>query len=309
MVIIPTTLASSMWVITRNFFILVFVFAPGIALATSYSPTAADIELDAGQSSAASFTFFHNKADSQDYFVRLQSAEVGDGPDEVIFSELSTELASWISLSDVAFTLSPGEVKEITLAVDVPTDAVSSVNVIAFQVIERSQEDAIIGTSIGVSPLIFLSVGDLPGSAELLGFTASKTFTSALPISFLVEMENTGLRFVQPEGNIILRNLFGEIIEVLEVNSGTKRISSGVTRSFIADWGQSAQGQGFFSGLSHEVTNFTIGWVNAELSITPWEGGEELQDNLTIFFFPWRTLLSFVIVTAILFGLLRLAKR
>ena len=88
-----------MWVITRNFFLLAVVFTPGLALATSYSPTAADIELDAGQSSAVSFTFFHNESSSQDYFVRLQSAQVGDGPDEVLFSEISTELASWVSLS------------------------------------------------------------------------------------------------------------------------------------------------------------------------------------------------------------------
>jgi hypothetical protein len=298
-----------MWVITRNFFLLAVVFTPGLALATSYSPTAADIELDAGQSSAVSFTFFHNESSSQDYFVRLQSAQVGDGPDEVLFSEISTELASWVSLSDVAFSLAPGEVKEITLAVNVPSDAGSSVNVIALQVIERSQEDAIIGTSTGVSPLIFLSVGDLPGSAQLLDFNASKNLTAALPISFLVEIENTGLRFVQPEGKIVIRNLFGEVIEVLEVNSTSKRITAGVTRSFITDWGEASDGQGFFTALSHEVTNFTIGWVRVELVITPWEGGEEIQDSLTIFFFPWRTLLSFVIVIAILLGLLRLAKR
>ena len=299
-----------MSVTTRGIFLALFLVAlPASAFAVSYAPKADDIVLNPGEDGAVTFSFFHNEGTEQAFFIELVSASVGDGPENVVFSSLDPEVGSWLSLSDATFVLPPGDVKEVTLSVSLPEDAPSGVDVIALQVIERHTENDMIGATTGVSPLIFLSVGELPASAELKTFSASTNVTDALPVSFLVDIENTGLRVVKPEGEIVLRNMFGEVIEVLEVNPNEHRVISEVTRTFMVDWGQPVRKQGFFDRLTHEVSHFTIGWIAAEVSVTPWEGGEALQEQITLFFFPWRTLLFLTIAVAVLLGLFRVAKR
>ena len=283
--------------ITRLAILCVFFALPAVTHAMSFSPTATDIELAPGGSTAVPITIFHDGDTSKTYSVRLVSASSNTGPDDLSFSHLDPRLASSFGLSETLFTIAPGESKELTLSVRTAEDAPSGVYVVAVFVVEETMEHGMIGTSTGVAPLVFLTIGDVPASLAIADFSAQKKWSDGLPVSYLVTLENTGLRVAQPDVQIRLKNMFGETLDVLQANTSRNRVLSGTARAFTATWGMEDEQGSFLSAVMDEWSPLLLGPVKAELVVKTWEGSETLTDSVNTFFFPWRS--SLILVTAL----------
>jgi len=278
------------------------------AHATSLSPTVSDISVNQGGSAEQVFLLDHQENDVIEYSVELVGMQLGSGPDDVTFYELSDEVASWFTISNTFFAVAPGAIADITVSISPPTNTPSTVEVVGLQVVGLSRATGSVNIASGIIGIMFITVGDdVPSSGLLLDFSSSKTGLQ-LPATFHATFRNEGVRILQPEGTVTIKNMLGGTVIVLPLNEELRRIPGGQERTFSATWGEDSE-QGFISQLRSEVGQLAVGFFSVELHAELWDGGDVVRDLITIFLFPWRFLLIFIAVLALLYGGVRLTRR
>ena len=129
-----------------------------------------------------------------------------------------TTVRDWISL-DVpeSFEFQKGQSRSITYTIEAPPDAEpgSHFGVVFFKATDLDQQGQLkVGTRIGV--LVFVTVpGNQLQRGNILDFSMPP-FVQKGPVPFKIKFENTGTVHFEPKGTIIISNIFGKEVGVVQ---------------------------------------------------------------------------------------------
>lgn len=152
----------------------------------------------------------------------------------------SHELATWVSLEDIEYNIPPrGEVR-IPFAISIPKHAEPGGHYAAILIgpAPRSGEGNVSFSSL-VSSLLFVKIsGDIVEQGAITGLFPKHGLVQTQEVEFDLRFTNTGNVHVNPEGEIIIFNMFGRergrILVDKQHRFGT--VLPGASRLFTFEW-------------------------------------------------------------------------
>ena len=158
-------------------------------------------------------------------------------------------------------------------------------------------------SSGAIASNILLSVGekDIP-KGRITDFSAP-FFVTKGPVAFRVRVENQSPYFITTEGNIIIKNIFGQRIGNLELISSN---ILGKSARLLTNKEGAEEGLNGPKALWKE--KFLLGVYTADLTISLSEQGPILRDRLTFIAVPLEIIIGFLIAIAMLFFIYKRVK-
>lgn len=153
--------------------------------------------------------------------------EEGEGKFLPVFTEETdgATLAEWITISNEPFTIAPEQSVSIPFSVAVPNDASPGGHFSAILIGTKPPEvegSFKVSTSQIVTSLFFVRVaGDVIEDGLIREFNTANTFVSTPYADFEVRFENKGNVHLQPQGEIVITNMWGKERGVIPINHQT----------------------------------------------------------------------------------------
>lgn len=150
--------------------------------------------------------------------------EEGQGnfiPREGGFDPNGISLASWIDVTQQPIVIPPEQSLEIPVVVTAPANAAPGGHFAAVLVGTQppTDTDALVRTSQVVTSLFFLRVaGDVVEQGAIREFSVNKLFHSTPEVALSVRFENTGNVHIQPQGAIVVTNMWGKERGTIPIN-------------------------------------------------------------------------------------------
>ena len=227
-----------------------------------------------------------------------------DEPHKRLFDKVKIKEGS---SSRTQVSLSPRQKKELTLAISLPKNETASDYYFSIIFVSKANINPNESESYaagGIAANVLLSVGekDLP-RGKIIDFS-SPFFVTKGPVSFKVRVENQSPFFITTEGNILIKNVFGQTIGNLELLP-------------LNILGKSARFLGNKDGLDRNLEapsafwseKFLLGIYTADLTVTLSEQGPILHDRHTFIAIPLEIILGFLITVFVVLFIYRRVKK
>ena len=285
------------------------------SLALTVSPAKFEFSADPGDTIQSQIILINEQKIPLVFQVSFERMTVRGEYGEPVFTGEKIDLATWIKVTPSKVTLGPGEEKKIPLIIDVPKNADPGGHYAAifWRTVSPEGGGSGMGITMRVAALVLLSVsGEVIELGEILNFRADKELVNSLPINFDFGFKNTGTVHLKPEGEIVIKNIFGKRVEILEANSEGYNVLPQSERIFSTSWGSKSEikGEGFLAELKREKTDFALGYYRAILNLEFGEKKETAQTGFGFWVIPWRILLlSFLIFGGISLGITQGVKQ
>lgn len=213
-------------------------------------------------------------------------------------------LAEWITLPEGEITIAAQSTGEIPFRVLVPDEAEPGGHFAALLVGTQppASEGSVVGlrTSQMVTSLFFLNVdGDIIEDGLIRSFTTSDSFGQIPDVSFTLRFENRGNVHLQPQGEVIIYNMWGKERGRIPINYHTSfgNALPGMIRKFEFNW------TGDFSFSD-------IGLYRATAAVTYGSSVKKFSDQTAYFWvIPFKGLLITFLVIGLLVGFMVWAVR
>lgn len=202
---------------------LALFFAPKISFATSL-PATRDATVVSGATTDVEIPIANSGSSDAEYTVLLFSALFQPGVDQPQLQELSSDIASWISVSSSSLTVTSGTSVPVTLSIHPSADALPQTFTVAVVASEKIEGEIVL--IHGTATLVFVSIGDaMPRGA-------CQSFLQDAPGVARLTLSNDGRGILYDSGEIILRGMFGVRLGTTSSNPSFHRVSSGQTRTW-----------------------------------------------------------------------------
>ena len=213
----------------------------------------------------------------------------------------SSSVTHWISLPVAPHVIGREQTWTMPVAIDVPTDAEPG-GYYAAVLVGTSPRDEVRGMSqvsvtSSIASLIFIRVaGDVVEKGMIREFSTDRTWSNEPEARFTVRFENVGNVHVQPQGYIMVYNMFGKERGKIPINmlsEGFGNVLPGSTRNFVFSWRSGA-------------SRFDIGRYRADVTLS--YGATDKQfTQASVFFYvlpivPALEVALFVALSIMLFG-------
>lgn len=147
--------------------------------------------------------------------------------------------SAWFTVNNPNFNLLAQERKKVGVTVTVPPDAepgghYATINFDSFHSEQTAADPLAVNARVGV--VVLLSVtGDVRERASFVGPIRVDTFdTDTHPTEFALTLRNEGNVHVLPQGKLVVRNVFGRVVEELPLPPGT--LLPGTDREYPVTW-------------------------------------------------------------------------
>lgn len=174
----------------------------------------------------------------------------------------NSTLAQWISVTAEPIKIAPEQSVSVPVAVQVPPDATPGGHFAAILVGTRPlQTDATfqVKTSQLVTSLFFVRIaGDVTEDGSIREFRVQKKFVSTPSATFEVRFENKGNVHLQPQGEIVITNMWGKERGVIPINRKTHfgNVLPESIRKYEFTW----TGESSFSDIGIYKAELTLGY-------------------------------------------------
>ncbi len=301
------------FLVRSTIFVILFLFIKiGFCSAATIISPLLDFEANPGEIQNGVVKIFNET--NQDIYLKSSievfsaSGELGQ-PVYLPGSE-KNKFLDWFELSQDSILLKSNQVVIVPFSISIPESALPGgyYAVIFWETVsDRDNDNVPLKISSRVGTLIFLKVkGDVKEDAELLDFYVMpiRKYFFGFPLNFIVRLSNNGNIHIRPSIEVSFKNKFG-LNETFKMNESNNYILPESIRRFELFWGNKDMEVNFFgkflSGLKQEISKKPFGKHTAILNISY---GIENQRNITeridFWFFPWRLLVSFSILSLIL---------
>ncbi|MFY9228026.1 MAG: hypothetical protein WAO28_01725 [Candidatus Microsaccharimonas sp.] len=231
------------------------------------------------------------------------SKDESGSPGIILDSDIENPLSikSWVS-EFPEFTLKAKEKKKLVATVSIPNDAIPGGH---YGVIRFSGRNPAVGTdnvnltaSAGTLILVRVAGADIE-KLELPTFEASKNGKAggsfeAGPITFVTRFENKGTVHVKPIGQIEVKDMFGNKVDVLPINSAGGNVLPGSIRRFEATLDKS----------------FLFGKYTADLTTSYGTRGGAIVESISFWVIPYKIILVVLVgLITVIYILRGLVKR
>jgi hypothetical protein len=190
------------------------------------------------------------------------------------------------------FILTPKQKKKLVLQIAVPidqkiTDYTFSVIFISTETNTQSEiagsdkiTSSLLAGGIGANVIMSVVNNNSP-KAQLIQFSTTNIIQHG-PVKFSVNIANTGQHFIAPFGEILIRNMFGQLVGKVELPASHVLTQS--NRNLSATWPEA----------------FLLGLYRATLNISASENGPSFSHTLYFLALPYQAILIFLIILAII---------
>lgn len=301
-------------------FLILFLalFSGGDAKAISISPPVMEIDIIPGSSIEKTIEVGNETDQEKFYAVGIGKFEMVGEEGYQKFLPLEEDdfgVASWIKYEESNIVVPPKGSKKFMFTIDVPENAdpgghYASIYFSVGQLAEEDAGDSMVGVEAQIHSLILVRVaGDIIEKAEIesFGIKGDKTSANRLPVAFSWKLKNDGNVHVRAQGNIEVKDMFGQRAELLDANPKNYRALPGATRKIEVWWGElenfdsNGKSGNFFQEAKKEFSNFAIGKYSAKLDIVYGKGNENfLSKEISFWIIPWRILLLVLITLVVL---------
>ena len=264
-----------------------FMLAAPTVRAFTVSPVIVDLDVAPGKSSQGSIHITNNAENSQTFYVGIQTfvARGEEGQQDFLPEDNKIGLPSWITPASRSVTLGPNESKDFTYVVNVPKDAEAGGHYAALFFSTQpmtEQGDVSVGVGAKTGVLFLLAVpGDIKEDARIESFTVNAGTFDRLPAYFDTRIRNLGNIHFRPEGNIVVKSMFGTTSARFPMNPLNAAVLPNSIRRVQTVWAvktfDSDTGKGTFFGR-----------YTAELDATYGTSKQPLHGQVTFWVFPWR---------------------
>ena len=205
--------------------------------------------------------------------------------------------------------LAPKQIKKLTLNINIPADQPPSDYYFSVLFISKTQLEADTNNTQaagGIGTNVLLTIGPKGTTTGVVKEFSAPFWLEKGPVPFTIRLANTSKHFINPKGQVLIKNMFGMTIgrvDLLPVNilSNTVRFIPG-DYSKTKNWKLEIGNWKMENALWPE--SFLLGPYTANLTISLSEQGPILKKTVSFIGFPIATILGLIIIT-ILFLLIR----
>jgi len=233
-------------------------------------------------------------SDREDGQIKYVSESEAGLPDPLIFQRIKILDESNQSINE--FILPAKQQKKLTLSLSIPKDSPSSdyyFSVVFLSKSLSSQNTSSSENVFGIASNVLLSVGEGKVSGTVAEFSAP-IFLEKGPVPFTVRVKNTSNHFINPKGEILIKNLFNQTIgrvDLLPVN-----VLADSVRSIPSDTSETSD----ISSLAFWPEKFILGPYKATLSIALSDTGPLFRRSILFLAFPAKGLAAILLGTLLM---------
>lgn len=270
------------------------------SMTLSISPSLYDISIEPGQEWRSTLRIINvNNYDITVYVEVTNFRPQGEGGDGR-FSPIPAEggdgvsLAEWFQIEKTPIVIPREKSMEVPFSVTVPFGASPGGHFAAILVgtkpLVAEPGQARVQTSQMITSLFFARVaGDIHELGSIREFTTEGTYLSSPEVTFDMRFENKGNVHLQPQGDIRIKNMWGQERGIIPINQASQfgNVLPESIRKFTFNW----KGEWSISDIGRYTAEATLAY-----------GAEERQfaSAKTIFWvIPFKLILGIVIVIAI----------
>ncbi len=296
--------------------LLLALFWSGEAKAILLSPPVMEIEIDPGSTTERAIEVGNETDQERVYSVGVRKFEVFGEEGKQKFIPIKEgddfDLASWIKYEEKEIIVPPKGSKNFVFRIEAPQNAnpgghYASIYFSSGKPLEENGEESEVGVEAQIHSLILARVsGDILEKADIESFKlkGGKNLANRLPIAFEWKMKNYGNTHIRAQGNIEIKNMFGQRAELLDSNPNNYRVLPNSVRKIETQWGGAlvldAESDSFLKEAKKEFDNFAIGKYSAKLDVVYGKGNNNfLSREISFWVFPWRALLISLAVIVI----------
>lgn len=281
--------------------------------ALTLSPVRFELAGDPGETVFGEMVLSNDRDTEQTYYFSSAGFEASGETGTPSFVEVTEGLATWIT-TDTSVTLAPKSSRVVPLSIEIPKTAEPGGNFAAIfwgtnPPVGENGSEITIGAKTTILVLLRVN-GEISEEGGVVEFALDedKPFYLALPVSFFYRFQNSGGDRIKPDGDLLIKNIFGGISARIPANKVEGNVLPASIRKFGIAW-QSQHGDelptnfdqyGFFEKVKYEWKNFAFGRYNAELSLTYGASKEISTAETTFWIFPWHLLLTIIILAFII---------
>lgn len=268
----------------------------------SVSPQIFEIDANPGDTNENVIRLTNNSAGALEITAEARdiTPEGEEGAYIPVEERTTYSLASWITLLPDGAVIPPGQTQDFTLTIDFPSDAepgghfATAVFTTVPPPADTEGSSAVVQQELALPVILARVSGDIVESAELVEFTAAKSFwTNEDSIEFETRLENTGNVHFKPRGEITIKNMFGSEVAKIQVDSNN------VLPDYIR-----------LLGASWDDVGFEVGRYTADLSLVYGDDDNIITDSTSFTIFPYQTVLpATLILFAVAYLLIKFRSR
>jgi hypothetical protein len=202
-----------------------------------------------------------------------------------------------------SITLKSRQIENLPVTIRVPKNAAPGgyYGVVRFTATAPDIEESGVALSASLGAMIFIRVkGDAKENMTIQEFYLSKdgnrgSFFDSIPLDFTERIKNDGNVHEQPVGRILVTDMFGKPAVVVNVNSEGRNVLPGTIRRFNQPLDKAAVGDRILFGLYTATITMKYGAT-----------GQTITKSIKFWIFPWKLLLTAIVVLIVLVLLARL---
>ncbi len=268
------------------------LFLPQKSFALTVGPAKVEINTNPGEKIKLQF-FVRNDSDWEDYFSAEIEGFTEEGEAKSFYANPPEK--DWFKLPE-PIKLKPQELKYFNVELNIPQDAPPGGHFLVLWLQNKPPQEkkGQVGIVTRVGSLIYINIaGNIIEKASFSKIDY-KLFNFSFPITFAVSVKNEGNTYIRPEGNWIIKDIFGRTKAILNLNPRILQILPQKEKILENKW------EGPFAfGPYRVLLSMQYGKDNLK----------SLTHSFVIFVFPWKfTLILVFILIFLVIVLPRLIK-
>jgi len=266
------------------FLISVFFLPYLISNAVTVGPVKLEISADPGDVVRGELFLMNDEKETKIFSPVFEKFIEENGSKK--FTAEEVDLASWFEIN-YPITLKPQESKNIPFILRIPKNASPGGHfaVIWWSAAVPGAGQVSIVTRAGI--LVYLRVsGDIKEEAKIIQFNTDKKIYWNPPVNFSINLENSGNVYLKPKGEITIKNLFGGIKAIIDVNKKDVSILPQSKKNITEQWN--------FSG-------FIFGPYRVRMNLVYGESQKQIQKTLWFFVLPLKLIGIIILIILIVF--------
>jgi len=250
-------------------------------------PTSFSVEANPGESVTKSLVVTNRKGFDQEFIISAEDFQGSDDPNQTVLLQGGKigrySAKDWVHLEMDKFTIKHGERQFFDVTINVPKEADAGdhyVSVLASAAPKVEQQESRIDSKPNVvitsrvGALFFIRVkGKTVEDGSLQSFKANRFWYEKPPVSFKIVSKNEGTVRLQPSGKIVIKNMFGAIVDSVEIKPFNVLRES--MRGLDVNW---------------ENQKFLVGRYTANLELDRGYGGQADMRSVSFWLMPWKQL-------------------
>lgn len=316
------SLAAGIFFVSLSF-LSIFAFQ---AQAITVSPPRLELSGDPGSSISGEIKVTNDSNSAVTYYTQVENFEASDESGNPNFVTTREGLATWVNVAD-SISVKAGDQVSLPFSIQIPrgTDPGGYFASIFVRTTPPPKGSGEVSIGARLGSLILLRVnGDIQEGVNILEFATKnkQRFFNSLPVEFYYRFQNTGADRVKPDGNIVIKNIFGMTSKILSANRTEGSVLPRSIRRFDSPWIHSGGDSedvnavvpppvtgGFFTQAKNQLTNFAFGYYTANLDINFGENNSSAHDTFRFFVFPWQLIVLVLVIAVVGYFVLRFVLR